>query len=72
MSVILITTLFYKALILQGELWHWSLSGLKGLRPTTLKLGKFTDIKALFPMVSQIFSYCYMSKVEKTVKGSIH
>ena len=28
MSVILVTTLFYKALILQGEIWCWSLSGL--------------------------------------------
>ena len=28
MSVILMTTLFYKALILQGELWRWSLFGL--------------------------------------------
>ena len=31
MSVILMTTLFYKALILQGEIWCWSLLGLKGL-----------------------------------------
>ena len=31
MSVILMTTLFYKALILQGEIWHWSLLGFKGL-----------------------------------------
>ena len=33
-SVILITTLFYKALILQGEIWCWSLLGLKGLTKT--------------------------------------
>ena len=26
MPVILITTLFYKALILQGEIWCWSLT----------------------------------------------
>ena len=32
MSVILMTILFYKALILQGEIWCWSLLGLKGLR----------------------------------------
>ena len=32
MSIILMTTLFYKALILQGEIWCWSLLGLKGLR----------------------------------------
>ena len=30
-SVILMTTLFYKALILQGEIWCWSLLGLIGL-----------------------------------------
>ena len=29
MSVILMTTLLYKALILQGEIWCWSLLGLK-------------------------------------------
>ena len=32
MSLILMTTLFYKALILQGEIWCWSLLGLKGLK----------------------------------------
>ena len=31
MSIILMTTLFYKALILRGEIWCWSLLGLKGL-----------------------------------------
>ena len=31
MSVILMTTKFYKALILQGEIWYWSLLGFKGL-----------------------------------------
>ena len=36
MFVILITTLFYKALILQGEIWCWSLLGLKGLSHTTV------------------------------------
>ena len=34
MSVILMTTLFYKTLILQGEFWCWSLLGLKGLTST--------------------------------------
>ena len=32
MSIILMTTLFHKALILQGEIWCWSLLALKGLR----------------------------------------
>ena len=31
MSIILMTTLFYKALLLQGEIWCWSLLKLKGL-----------------------------------------
>ena len=31
MSLILMTTLFYKAVILHGEIWRWSLLGLKGL-----------------------------------------
>ena len=30
-SIILMTTVFYKALILQGEMWYWSLLGLRGL-----------------------------------------
>ena len=37
-SVILMTTLFYKALILQGEIWCWSLLGLKGLCHSCLVL----------------------------------
>ena len=37
MFVILMTALFYKALILQGEIWRWSLLGLKGLRPFSEK-----------------------------------
>ena len=32
MSVILMTTLFYKTLILQGEIWCWSLLGLKRVK----------------------------------------
>ena len=32
MSVILMTSLFYEALIVQGEIWCWSLLGLKGLK----------------------------------------
>ena len=31
MSLILMTTQFCKAVILQGEIWRWSLLGLKGL-----------------------------------------
>ena len=32
MSIIFMTTLFYKAFILQGEIWCWSLLGLNGLK----------------------------------------
>ena len=32
MSLIRMTTLFYIALILQGEIWCWSLLGVKGLK----------------------------------------
>ena len=39
MSVILMTTVFYKALILQGEIWCWSLLGLKGLNNHTYIIG---------------------------------
>ena len=31
MSLILVSNLCYKALILRGEIWRWSLAGLKGL-----------------------------------------
>ena len=47
MSVILMTTLFYKALILQGEIWCWSLLGLKGLTKKSYEwifINKFLQI----------------------------
>ena len=44
MSVILMTTLSYKALILQGEIWYWSLLGLKGLREFPVALEFFFKI----------------------------
>ena len=31
-SILMPLTLFYKALILQGEIWCWSLLGFKGLK----------------------------------------
>ena len=39
MSSILMTTVFYYAVISQGEIWRWSLLGLKGLR--IFKKGNF-------------------------------
>ena len=38
MSLILMTTVFYKAVILHGEIWRWSLLGLKGLSYTVNSL----------------------------------
>ena len=38
MSVILMISLCYKALILQGEIWCWSLLGLKELNYVSLAL----------------------------------
>ena len=37
MSLILMTTVFYKAVILQGEIWSWSLLGLKGLNEKVIQ-----------------------------------
>ena len=41
-SIILMSCLFYKALILQGEIWCWSLSGLKGLSLILVSLRMLT------------------------------
>ena len=50
MSVILMTTLFYKALILQGEIWSsWSLLGLKVLNMVAT---------VLFWSVNKLVPYC--------------
>ena len=47
-SIILMTTLFYKALILQGEIWCSSLLGLKGLKqPTKEEIWRFKDLLSL-------------------------
>ena len=45
MSVILVSTVFYKALILQGEIWCWSLLGLKGLRPQVMVRPKGSNLQ---------------------------
>ena len=59
MSAILITTLFYKTLILQGEIWCWSLLGLKGLNTSiSLQMHKF-----LFVPGHQQHCRCYSRRV---------
>ena len=45
MSVILMTTLFYKALILQGEIWCWSLKRTVTNVSTTSTVVIFTNLK---------------------------
>ena len=48
MSLILMTTLFYKALLLQGEIWCWSLLGFKGLNIYELRC--FTVLQVYYTL----------------------
>ena len=58
MSVILMTTVFYKALILQEEIWWWSLLGLKGLKSYTTVISTFSfDIKTFLAQQISISMY---------------
>ena len=61
MSVILMTTLFYKALILQGEIWCWSILGVKGL----IAYHRIAGISAKLMLVVQISSIeIYTEKIK--------
>ena len=54
MSVILMSTLFIKktkTLILQGEIWCWSLLGLKGLSPMLLRNDHISCSCFVFPLI---------------------
>ena len=51
MSVILMTTLLYKALILQGEIWCSSLLGLKGLSKGVFERRTSTGSKAFYRLI---------------------
>ena len=51
MSVILMTTLLYKALILHGEIWCSSLLGLKGLSKGVFERRTSTGSKAFYPLI---------------------
>ena len=62
MSLILMTTLFYKALMLQGEIWCWSLLGLPGLRASWLYRLFFyllTETLGLNARVFAIYSFIF-------------
>ena len=50
MSLILMTRLFYKALLLQGEIWCWSLLGFKGFITTIDRKSKLVDAKNMIYM----------------------
>ena len=47
LSLILMTTLLYKALILQGEIWCWSLLVFKGLKNKQYLLYLYVSVRAL-------------------------
>ena len=57
MSVILMTTLFYKALILQGEIWCWSLLGLKGLNSQLVCVLPFGGFVCQLAKISSLHSF---------------
>ena len=66
MSLILVTTLFYKAVILQGEIWCWSLLGLKGLKSTSerkwrRRAGSFRQISKIIVLLNKVFSSGFSS-----------
>ena len=63
MSVILMTTLFYKALILQGEIWCWSLLGLKGLnRPVPIYLNSYLAPRLGGTKQKKCIIHCWVSR----------
>ena len=66
MSVILMTTLFYKALILQAEIWCWSILRLKGLIAHYWIAGIFAKI-TLAGQISSIEIYTERIKLSLVV-----
>ena len=61
MSVILMTTLFYKALISQEEIWCWSLLGLKGLiiSPIVSFFPVFFFLLVVFSVFRYLAPFCW-------------
>ena len=72
MSVILMTTLFYKALILQGEIWCWSLLGLKGLSFNDLQGGKEKWGKNIWKyfIFQRTLNGKWFAKTQTNIRGS--
>ena len=74
MSVILMTTLFYEALILQGEIWCWSLLGLKGLNASPVQVNKsWSELPRLLGLIlmESAFSSLYSINIFINVQTSI-
>ena len=67
MSVILMTTLLYKALILQGEIWCWSLFGLKGLTLGGMKFAQLKKHDNLVNFGSLMFLYGFIKTNELSI-----
>ena len=57
MSVILMTTLFYKALLLQGEIWCWSLLGIKGLKIWPESKGMTLNLPVMLSVIARRFRH---------------
>ena len=74
MSVILMTTLFYEALILQGEIWCWSLLGLKGLNTSPVQVNKsWSELPRLLGLIlmESAFSSLYSINIFINIQTSI-
>ena len=70
MSLILMTTLFYKAVILHGEIWRWSLLGLKGLISLEYRLKENHLILAFLMLFHYLMFYREQFSVWATKKCS--
>ena len=61
MSVILMTTLFYKTVMLQGEIWFWLLLGLKAdvqyYPSVKLALGECARVNYVYAMYERSNTY---------------
>ena len=69
MSVILMTTLFYKVSILQGEIWCWSLWGLKGLITKALTTQRWASSGVSFPGYVDDRESCIAAPARKRIRA---
>ena len=69
MSVILMITLFYKALILQGEIWCWSIWGLKGLITKAVTAQREASSRVSFPGYVDDRESCIAAPARKWIRA---